>query len=155
MPDIDVDFCIDGREEVYKYVVDRYGGGDYVAQIITFGKLKTRGCDPRRRTRPEPPVAGSGCDRQVGSRRPQHFAGGCPEAGAAGYGSSSKQKAEYGDLIQICRVLEGLRGTPRPTPPEWSSPIALWSSTCRCFGGKKGEVVTQYDMKIVGKDRAG
>jgi DNA polymerase-3 subunit alpha len=42
MPDIDVDFCIDGREEVYKYVVDRYGGGDYVAQIITFGKLKTR-----------------------------------------------------------------------------------------------------------------
>ena len=42
MPDIDVDFCIDGREDVYKYVVERYGGGDYVAQIITFGKLKTR-----------------------------------------------------------------------------------------------------------------
>ena len=42
MPDIDVDFCIDGREDVYKYVVDKYGGGDYVAQIITFGKLKTR-----------------------------------------------------------------------------------------------------------------
>jgi DNA polymerase-3 subunit alpha len=42
MPDIDVDFCIDGREDVYKYVADKYGGGDYVAQIITFGKLKTR-----------------------------------------------------------------------------------------------------------------
>jgi DNA polymerase-3 subunit alpha len=42
MPDIDVDFCIDGREDVYKYVVDKYGGGEYVAQIITFGKLKTR-----------------------------------------------------------------------------------------------------------------
>ena len=42
MPDIDVDFCIEGREDVYKYVVDKYGGGDYVAQIITFGKLKTR-----------------------------------------------------------------------------------------------------------------
>ena len=42
MPDIDVDFCINGREEVFKYVADRYGGGDYVAQIITFGKLKTR-----------------------------------------------------------------------------------------------------------------
>ncbi len=42
MPDIDVDFCINGREEVFKYVVDKYGGGDYVAQIITYGKLKTR-----------------------------------------------------------------------------------------------------------------
>ena len=28
MPDIDVDFCIDGREDVYKYVVDKYGGGE-------------------------------------------------------------------------------------------------------------------------------
>jgi DNA polymerase III subunit alpha len=42
MPDIDVDFCINGREDVFKYVVKKYGGGDYVAQIITFGKLKTR-----------------------------------------------------------------------------------------------------------------
>ena len=42
MPDIDVDFCINGREAVYHYVVDRYGGGDYVAQIITFGKMKAR-----------------------------------------------------------------------------------------------------------------
>ncbi|MGB2688987.1 MAG: DNA polymerase III subunit alpha, partial [Desulfobacterales bacterium] len=38
MPDIDVDFCINGREDVFKYVVEKYGGGDYVAQIITFGK---------------------------------------------------------------------------------------------------------------------
>ncbi|MBW2164999.1 MAG: DNA polymerase III subunit alpha [Deltaproteobacteria bacterium] len=42
MPDIDVDFCINGREEIFRYVVKKYGGADYVAQIITFGKLKTR-----------------------------------------------------------------------------------------------------------------
>jgi len=42
MPDIDVDFCIHGREKVYNYVVQRYGGGDYVAQIITFGKMKAK-----------------------------------------------------------------------------------------------------------------
>ncbi|MEJ2097941.1 MAG: DNA polymerase III subunit alpha, partial [Deltaproteobacteria bacterium] len=42
MPDIDVDFCINGRERVFKYVVEKYGGGEKVAQIITFGKLKTR-----------------------------------------------------------------------------------------------------------------
>ena len=40
MPDIDVDFCINGRERVFKYVVEKYGGGENVAQIITFGKLK-------------------------------------------------------------------------------------------------------------------
>ncbi|MBW2662757.1 MAG: DNA polymerase III subunit alpha, partial [Deltaproteobacteria bacterium] len=42
MPDIDVDFCIINREKIFKYLVEKYGGGDYVAQIITFGKLKTR-----------------------------------------------------------------------------------------------------------------
>ncbi len=42
MPDIDVDFCIEGRDKVYQYVSEKYGGGDYVSQIITFGKLKPR-----------------------------------------------------------------------------------------------------------------
>jgi len=42
MPDIDVDFCIEGRDQVYKYVTDRYGGPEYVCQIITFGRLKAK-----------------------------------------------------------------------------------------------------------------
>lgn len=41
MPDIDVDFCIHGREAVIKYVVDKYGK-DKVAQIATFGTLKAK-----------------------------------------------------------------------------------------------------------------
>ncbi|OIQ03739.1 MAG: DNA polymerase III subunit alpha [Syntrophobacteraceae bacterium CG2_30_61_12] len=41
MPDIDVDFCIHGREEVLKYVVERYGS-DRVAQITTFGTMMAR-----------------------------------------------------------------------------------------------------------------
>ncbi|MGE4313677.1 MAG: DNA polymerase III subunit alpha [Pseudobdellovibrionaceae bacterium] len=41
MPDFDVDFCQDRRDEVIKYVQDRYGS-DRVAQIITFGKLQAR-----------------------------------------------------------------------------------------------------------------
>ncbi|NCC22539.1 MAG: DNA polymerase III subunit alpha [Alphaproteobacteria bacterium] len=41
MPDFDVDFCQDRREEVIRYVQDRYGH-DKVAQIITFGKLQAR-----------------------------------------------------------------------------------------------------------------
>lgn len=41
MPDFDVDFCQDKREEVIKYTQDKYGH-DKVAQIITFGKLQAR-----------------------------------------------------------------------------------------------------------------
>jgi DNA polymerase-3 subunit alpha len=39
MPDIDIDVCQEGREEVIRYVREKYG---HVAQIITFGTLKAR-----------------------------------------------------------------------------------------------------------------
>ena len=42
MPDIDVDFCQDRREEVIQYMVDKYGR-DRVCQIITFGTMAARG----------------------------------------------------------------------------------------------------------------
>ncbi len=41
MPDFDIDFCQDRRDEVIKYVQQKYGR-DRVAQIITFGKLQAR-----------------------------------------------------------------------------------------------------------------
>ena len=42
MPDIDVDFCEERREEVIQYVIRKYGGEKNVARIITFGTLKAR-----------------------------------------------------------------------------------------------------------------
>jgi len=41
MPDFDIDFCQDRRDEVIRYVADKYGH-DKVAHIITFGKLQAR-----------------------------------------------------------------------------------------------------------------
>ena len=41
MPDFDIDFCQDRREEVIEYVRNRYGK-DKVAQIITFGSLQAK-----------------------------------------------------------------------------------------------------------------
>jgi DNA polymerase III subunit alpha len=41
MPDFDVDFCEERRDEVIRYVAERYGA-DRVAQIITFGTLQPR-----------------------------------------------------------------------------------------------------------------
>ena len=42
MPDFDVDFCTERRQEVIDYVVRKYGE-DHVAQIITFGTMAARG----------------------------------------------------------------------------------------------------------------
>ena len=42
MPDFDIDFCQDRRDEVIRYVRERYGA-DRVAQIITFGSFLARG----------------------------------------------------------------------------------------------------------------
>jgi len=41
MPDFDIDFCQDRRQEVIQYVTDKYGQ-ESVSQIITYGKLQTR-----------------------------------------------------------------------------------------------------------------
>ena len=41
MPDFDIDFCQDRRDEVIRYVQNKYGA-DHVAQIITHGKLQAR-----------------------------------------------------------------------------------------------------------------
>ncbi|HMD02877.1 MAG TPA: DNA polymerase III subunit alpha, partial [Candidatus Baltobacteraceae bacterium] len=41
MPDIDTDFCVERRDEVIKYVTEKYGS-DHVAQIVTFGTMAAR-----------------------------------------------------------------------------------------------------------------
>jgi DNA polymerase-3 subunit alpha len=150
MPDIDVDFCIDGRENVYKYVVDRYGGGDYVAQIITFGKLKTRAVirDVGRAlniplqevdviAKMVPDVLNITLDQAL-DQEPR-------------LRELVAQNPEYGELIRICRVLEGL---PRHASTHAAGVVISDRPLVEyvpLFRGKKGEVVTQFDMKIVEK----
>jgi DNA polymerase-3 subunit alpha len=150
MPDIDVDFCIDGREDVYKYVVDKYGGGDYVAQIITFGKLKTRAVirDVGRAldiplaevdaiAKMVPDILNISLDEAL-EREPRLL-------------ELAHQKPEIDELIKICRVLEGL---PRHASTHAAGVVIADKPLVNympLYRGKKGEVVTQYDMKIVEK----
>jgi DNA polymerase-3 subunit alpha len=42
LPDIDIDFCVRGRDEVIRYVEAKYGS-DHVAQIVTFDTMAARG----------------------------------------------------------------------------------------------------------------
>ena len=150
MPDIDVDFCIDGREDVYRYVVDKYGGGDYVAQIITFGKLKTRAVirDVGRAldiplaevdaiAKMVPDILNISLSEAL-EREPRLI-------------ELAHQKPEIDELIKICRVLEGL---PRHASTHAAGVVIADKPLVNympLYRGKKGEVVTQYDMKIVEK----
>jgi DNA polymerase-3 subunit alpha len=148
MPDIDVDFCINGRERVFKYVVDRYGGGDYVAQIITFGKLKTRAV-----------IRDVGRALSIPLREVDAIAKMVPDVLNISLEDALKQEpkimelaktnSQIAKLIEISRVLEGL---PRHASTHAAGvvigdkPLAEYLPL---YKGKKGEVVTQFDMKRV------
>ena len=148
MPDIDVDFCINGREQVFKYVVERYGGGEYVAQIITFGKLKTRAVirDVGRAldiplkevdaiAKMVPDVLNISLDKAL-EEEPR-------------LAEMAETQPAIGDLIKICRVLEGL---PRHASTHAAGVVIgdkPLVSYLPLYRGKKGEVVTQFDMKRV------
>ncbi len=148
MPDIDVDFCINGREKVFKYVVDKYGGGDYVAQIITYGKLKTRAV-----------IRDVGRALDIPLKEVDALAKMVPDVLNISLDDALKQepkilelageRPEIDDLINICRVLEGL---PRHASTHAAGvvigdkPLVNYLPLYR---GKKGEVVTQLDMKRV------
>jgi len=150
MPDIDVDFCINGREKVFKYVVEKYGGGDYVAQIITYGKLKTRAV-----------IRDVGRALDIPLREVDAIAKMVPDqlnitleeaiAKEPRFQELAADRPEVADLLQICRVLEGL---PRHASTHAAGvvigdkPLVEYLPLYR---GKKGEVVTQFDMKYVEK----
>ena len=150
MPDIDVDFCINGRERVFKYVVEKYGGGEKVAQIITFGKLKTRAVirDVGRAldiplsevdaiAKMVPDVLNISLDDAL-EQEPKIMA-------------LAEQKPEIAELIQISRVLEGL---PRHASTHAAGVVISDKPLVEylpLYTGKKEEVVTQFDMKVVEK----
>ncbi len=148
MPDIDVDFCIIGREDVFKYVVEKYGGGDYVAQIITFGKLKTRAV-----------IRDVGRALGIPLKEVDVIAKLIPDVLGIKLKDALKQepkirqmaegRPDIDELIRVCQVLEGL---PRHASTHAAGvvigdkPLVNYMPL---FKGKKGEVITQFDMKVV------
>jgi len=150
MPDIDVDFCINGREDVFKYVIEKYGGGDFVAQIITFGKLKTRAV-----------IRDVGRALDIPLNEVDAIAKMVPDVLNISLDNALEQeprlkdlankKPEIADLINICRVLEGL---PRHASTHAAGVVIADRTLTEympLYKGKKGEVVTQFDMKCVEK----
>ena len=148
MPDIDVDFCINGRDKVLEYVSQRYGGGDYVAQIITFGKLKTRAV-----------IRDVGRALDIPLAEVDSIAKLVPDVLNIKLDQALEQepklreleqsRSDIADLIAICRVLEGL---PRHASTHAAGVVIGDKPLVEylpLYKGKKGEIVTQLDMKLV------
>ncbi|MFP4136392.1 MAG: DNA polymerase III subunit alpha [Candidatus Acetothermia bacterium] len=145
MPDIDIDFCMEGRDEVIDYVVDKYGE-DQVAQIATFDTMAARSAirdvarvldipydDADEIAKAIPP--GSSLDEALEN---------VPELE-----KKSKANQTYGRLFEVALKLEGLMRNASThaagvviAPGELTeyAPLQRLSD---------GEVVTQYDMDVL------
>ena len=149
MPDIDVDFCIEGREQVYQYVIDRYGGGDYVSQIITFGKLKAKAVirDVGRALGiPLPEVDVIAKMVPDGAKNLKQAMEEVPAIPEKAEGDPAIR-----ELLDISLLLEGL---PRHASTHAAGVVISDKPLVEylpLYKGKEGEVVTQFDMNYVEK----
>ncbi len=150
LPDIDVDFCIEGRDAVFRYVVEKYGGPDHVAQIITFGKMQARAV-----------IRDVGRALDIPLREVDKIAKLIPEVLNISLGQAMAQEPKLQDLVkekpyvnELFTIAQALEGLPRHASTHAAGavisdrPLVDYLPLAR---GKKGEVVTQYDMKAVEK----
>ncbi len=149
MPDIDVDFCIEGRDQVYKYTIDRYGGPEYVCQIITFGKLKAKAVirDVGRAVG----VLLSEVD-EVAKLIPdnaKNLTKAIEEVPAIR--EKCAESPEKTQMLEISLLLEGL---PRHASTHAAGVVVAdkpLNEYLPLYKGKEGETITQFDMNYVEK----
>ena len=145
MPDFDVDFCMNRRDEVIKYVSEKYGR-THVGQIITFGSLSAKSAikdvgrvmglpfsELNDLTKNLPAlVEGHPITMQWCLENEPKFK------------QLMADKAEYKELIEIATALEGLhRNAGMHAAGIVISEDPLWN-TVPCYRGQDGEIVTQF-----------
>ncbi len=150
MPDFDIDFCMNRREEVIHYVQDKYGR-DHVGQIATFHQLKARGVVRDIARVMELPY--SEADK-LAKLIPDAIAGKTPPVREAIeqepalkelYNTDSRIR----ELLDIAASLEGLnRHAGMHAAGVVIGDEPLWNYV-PCFRGKNNELVTQYNMNDV------
>ncbi len=150
LPDIDVDFCMAKRDEVIRYVTEKYGGEDFVAQIITFGQMKAKAVirDVGR---------GLGMSYQevdrIAKLVPDKLNISLEEAIRLEpkLKELSENNKEVARLLTIARALEGL---PRHSSTHAAGVVISDKPMVEYLPltkGQEGETVTQFDMKDVEK----
>ncbi len=149
MPDIDVDFCFDQRERVIRYVAEKYGQ-DSVAQITTFGSMKAKAVvrdvgramgfslsfiDKLAKLIPDDlkMTVDKAIEQEPDLRQ------------------MVEQDSDTAKLMDICRRLEGLVRHASTHAAGIVISDRSMQEHLPLYRGKKGEVVTQFDMKRVEK----
>ncbi len=147
MPDIDIDFCYERRDEVIKYVIDRYSK-DNVCQIITFGTMAARAV-----------VRDVGRVLKIPYNETDRIAKLIPGQPGTTLRDAIENVPDlkqlidgnelYKRLMDLSLVLEGLTRHASThaagiviTPTPLVNHVPLYRSN-------KGEVTTQYDMKSI------
>jgi len=150
MPDIDVDFCMNGREKIIKYVTNKYGGDDFVAQIITFGILRSRAV-----------IRDVGRALNVSLSEIDALAKIVPDVLKISFGDTleheqrlralAEKKPEVTEFINICRILKGL---PRHVSTHAAGIVIADTPLVEylpLYKGKTSEIVTQFGFPAVEK----
>ena len=149
MPDFDVDFCKDRRDEVLEYVRNRYGGAEYVAQIVAYGSMKARAVlrDVGRVLEIPLPVV----DR-IAKLVPEELKITLKKAIEKEPRLREAMKEDgVRELLTISQTLEGLaRHKSTHAAGVVISPRPMVEFLPVCVGPNK-EILTQYDMKYTEK----
>jgi len=152
MPDFDVDFCMNRRGEVIKYVQDKYGK-DQVGQIATFHQLKARGVIRDIARAMEIPFAEAD---KLAKLVPEPVQGKSPPVREA-IEQTPELKQLYNEsplhreLLDLAAALEGLnRNAGMHAAGIVIAEQPLWEYV-PCFRGQNDEIVTQFAMKEVEK----
>ncbi len=149
MPDFDVDFCKDRRDEVIDYVRRRYGGDDHVAQIVAYGSMKARAVlrDVGRVLEVPLPVV----DR-IAKLVPEELKITLKKAIEKEPRLREAMKEdEVRELLTVSQTLEGLaRHKSTHAAGVVVSPKPMVEYLPVCVGPNK-EILTQYDMKYTEK----
>ncbi|MGL1932497.1 MAG: DNA polymerase III subunit alpha [Desulfotalea sp.] len=146
MPDFDIDFCQDRRGEVINYVRNKYGGADYVAQIITYGTMKARGV-----------IRDVGRALDIPFTVVDKIAKLVPDELKMTLNKALDQEPalleeaqndpQIAELINVSQTLEGLaRHTSVHAAGVVVSPEPMTNYLPTCRGKEENERVTQYDM---------
>jgi DNA polymerase III subunit alpha len=144
MPDIDMDFCMDRREEVIRHVTDKFGS-DHVSQIITFGTMEARAAIRDVARVLEFPYAEA--DR-LAKLIPNTLGISLEEALEAEprLVEAAKSDAKVQELITMAKSLEGLARHASTHAAGVVISDEPLTEHAPLYKGTKGETVTQYPM---------
>ncbi len=147
MPDVDVDFCMERRDEVIQYVMDKYGK-ENVAQIITFGKMQARAV-----------IRDVGRVMGIPYAEVDRIAKLIPNTPNITLEEALEKEPQLKDMIQkdpiiasLFKIAQSLEGLTRHASTHAAGVVIAnrpLMDYLPLYRGQEGEIMTQYAMKEV------